>query len=120
MQLTSSLRFCGLSLLATLVGMMAASRLRANDAATALPKITVQLDWVAEPEHGGFYQAQARGYFKDAGLDVTLIPGGPNAFATQKVATGQADIAQSDSTNTLLAINQGLPVTQIGAVFQND
>src|SRR5688500_13487168 len=42
-------------------------------------KITVQLDWVAEPEHGGFYQAEARGYFRAEGLDVTLIPGGPGA-----------------------------------------
>jgi NitT/TauT family transport system substrate-binding protein len=82
--------------------------------------IIVQLDWVAEPEHGGFYQAQARGYFKDAGLEVTLIPGGPNAFGTQKVATGQAHFAQADSTNTLLAIEKGLPVIHVAAVFQND
>ncbi|CAM2777380.1 ABC transporter substrate-binding protein [Rariglobus hedericola] len=83
-------------------------------------KIIVQLDWVAEPEHGGFYQAQAKGFFKDAGLDVEIIPGGPNAFVIQKVATGQAHIGQGDSTNTLLAISQGIPVTQIAAVFQND
>lgn len=83
-------------------------------------KLTVQLDWVAEPEHGGFYQAQARGFFRDEGLDVTIIPGGPNAFVMPKVATGQADIGQADSTNTLLQIAQGLPVIQIGAVFQDD
>ena len=83
-------------------------------------KIIVQLDWVAEPEHGGFYQAQAKGYFREAGLDVTLIPGGPNAFVMQKLATGQANIGQSDSTNTLLAVNEGLPLIHIGAVFQND
>jgi NitT/TauT family transport system substrate-binding protein len=83
-------------------------------------KIVVQLDWVAEPEHGGFYQAAAKGFFKDAGLDVELIPGGPNAFVTQKVATNQAQIGQGDSTNTLLAIAQDLPVIQIAAVFQND
>ncbi len=83
-------------------------------------KIIVQLDWVAEPEHGGFYQAQAKGFFKDAGLDVQLIPGGPNAFVTQKVATNQVQIGQGDSTNTLLAIAQDLPVIQIAAVFQND
>jgi len=83
-------------------------------------KVTVQLDWVAEPEHGGFYQALAKGYFRDAGLDVTVVQGGPNGFVTQKVATGKADVGQSDSTNALLAIAQGLPVVQIGAVFQND
>lgn len=83
-------------------------------------KMTVQLDWIPEPEHGGFFQAQARGFFDEAGLDVTLTPGGPNAFGTQKVATGQAQISQADSTNVLLAIAEGLPILNVGAVFQND
>lgn len=85
-----------------------------------LAKITVQLDWVAEPEHGGFYQAQARGFFREEGLDVTLIPGGPNAFVMPSVATGKADIGQADSTNTLLQQAEGLPVVQFAAVFQDD
>ena len=90
-------------------------------AGAALPfKITVQLDWVAEPEHGGLYQALAKGYFRDAGLDVDLVQGGANAFVMQKVATDKADIGQTDSTNTLVTIAQGLPVVMIGAVFQND
>src|SRR5690242_20603093 len=75
-------------------------------------KITVQLDWIPEPEHGGLYQAQARGFFRDEGLDVTLIPGGPNAFVMPSVATGKADIGQADSTNTLLQQAEGLPVVQ--------
>ncbi len=83
-------------------------------------KLTVQLDWIPEPEHGGFYQAQALGFFKAEGLDVTLLPGGPNALVMPKVATGQADIGQADSTNTLLQQAEGLPVVQFGAVFQDD
>ena len=90
-------------------------------ATSAAPfRITVQLDWVPEPEHGGFFQAQARGFFQEAGLEIELVPGGPNAFVLQKLATGQAKVGQADSTNTILAAAQGLPVTQIGAVFQND
>jgi NitT/TauT family transport system substrate-binding protein len=85
-----------------------------------LPKITVQLDWVAEPEHGGFYQAEARGFFRAEGLDVTLIPGGPGAQVMPSVATGKADIGQADSTNTLLQQAEGLPVVQFAAVFQDD
>ena len=97
------------------------TRAGASDARSPAPvKITVQLDWVAEPEHGGFYQAQAKGFFQAAGLDVEIIPGGPNAFVMQKVATGQAQFGQADSTNTLLALAQDLPVTQVAAVFQND
>ncbi|RKX36139.1 MAG: myristoyl transferase [Verrucomicrobia bacterium] len=83
-------------------------------------RIIVQLDWVAEPEHGGFYQAEALGFFEDEGLDVDLIQGGPNAFVHQKIATGQAQFGQSDSTNTLLAIAEGLPLINVAAVFQHD
>src|SRR5215207_6050161 len=83
-------------------------------------RITVQLDWVAEPEHGGFYQAEAKGFFKEEGLDVTLIPGGPGAHVMPSVATGKADIGQADSTNTLLQQAEGLPVVQFAAVFQDD
>jgi NitT/TauT family transport system substrate-binding protein len=83
-------------------------------------KITVQLDWVAEPEHGGFYQAQARGFFREEGLEVNLIQGGPGAFVMPSVATGKADIGQADSTNTLLQQAEGLPVLQFAAVFQDD
>lgn len=92
----------------------------ANGARATSDKIIIQLDWVAEPEHGGFYQAQAKGFFKEAGLDVEIIPGGANAFVMQKVATGQAHIGQGDSTNTLVALAQDVPVIQIAAVFQND
>lgn len=83
-------------------------------------KITVQLDWVAEPEHGGLYQAEARGYFRDEGLDVILIPGGPGAHVMPSVATGRSDIAQAESTGTLLQQAEGLPVVQFAAVFQDD
>ena len=83
-------------------------------------KITVQLDWVAEPEHGGFYQAEARGFFRAEGLDVTLIPGGPGANVMPTIATGKADIGQADSVGTLLQQAEGLPFVQFAAVFQDD
>lgn len=83
-------------------------------------KITVQLDWVPEPEHGGFYQAQAKGFFREEGLEIVLVPGGPGAFVMPSVATGKADIGQADSTNTLLQQAEGLPVVQFAAVFQDD
>jgi len=100
-------------LLATLLIAAAGCSRKANT-------IVVQLDWVAEPEHGGFYQALAKGYFKAAGLDVAIVPGGPNGNVLQKVASAKAEIGQSDSTNAILAIAQSAPVINIGAVFQND
>ncbi len=82
--------------------------------------ISVQLDWVAEPEHGAFYTAEAMGYFVEAGLDVTLVQGGPNSFSLNKVATGQAQLGQADSTNVLLAIEGGAPLINVASVFQHD
>jgi NitT/TauT family transport system substrate-binding protein len=103
------------------LGVAGCSRRAEAPGAAAQPfRITVQLDWVAEPEHGGLYQALAKGFFREAGLDVELVQGGANAFVMQKLATDKADIGQTDSTNTLVAIAQGLPVIMVGAVFQND
>src|SRR5580658_5598690 len=89
-------------------------------AGAPLPKLTVQLDWVAEPEHGAFYTAEALGYFRDEGLDVTLLQGGPNTYVQAKVATNQAQLGQDDSTNALLAIQSGAPLVNIAAIFQHD
>jgi NitT/TauT family transport system substrate-binding protein len=89
-------------------------------APAALPKMTVQLDWVAEPEHGAFYTAEALGYFRAEGLDVTLEQGGPNADSLIKVATNQAQVGQSDSTTVLIAIQAGGPLLNIAALFQHD
>lgn len=90
-----------------------------SDAPSA--KITVQLDWFPEPEHGGFYQAQARGWFREAGLEVTLLPGGQQGLnVNQAVAAGRAQIGQGESVTTLLDTHKGFPLVQVAAVFQND
>ena len=83
-------------------------------------KLTVQLDWVAEPEHGAFYTAEALGYFREEGLDVTLVQGGPNTYVLNKVAANQVQIGQSDSTTVLVAIHNGAPLLNVGAIFQHD
>ena len=118
----SSLQLARPFLAVTLLGTLGCARKATESEKTTagLTPITVQLDWVAEPEHGGFYQAQAKGFFTEAGLNVTLIQGGANAFPTQKVAAGQVQFAQADSTNTILAIGEGLPITQVAAVFQQN
>jgi len=85
--------------------------------ATKLFPVRVQLDWFPEPEHGGLYQALAKGYFKDEGLDVTLLPGGSNVLVTQFVATGQAEIGQSATTQVIQAVAGGLPVINVASIF---
>ncbi|HEY3757587.1 MAG TPA: ABC transporter substrate-binding protein [Opitutaceae bacterium] len=109
-----------LSVAAALAG-CSRSRSSADGPAGAKPfPIVVQLDWFAEPEHGGFYAAEAAGDFKAENLDVTLVQGGPNAYALQKVSAGQAQLAQADSTSVLTAIQSGAPVINVAAIFQHD
>jgi NitT/TauT family transport system substrate-binding protein len=79
--------------------------------------IRVQLDWFPEPEHGGLYQAQAKGYFAAEGLNVTLLSGGSNVLVTQFVGTGQAEIGQSASTQVIQAVAAGLPVINVASLF---
>ncbi|MEI6598272.1 MAG: ABC transporter substrate-binding protein [bacterium] len=89
-----------------------------NPKVSGLQKVTVQLDWFPEPEHGGLYQALAKGWFREAGLDVVLISGGGNVKVTQVVATSRADIGQSATTQIIQARASGVPVTNVAAVFQ--
>ncbi|MEM1222993.1 MAG: ABC transporter substrate-binding protein [Verrucomicrobiota bacterium] len=91
-----------------------------DDAESTRLKINVQLDWVAEPEHGAFYTAQALGYFEEAGLDVTLTQGGAGAFPLNKVGSNIAQIGQADSTSVILAIAGGAPLVNVAAIFQQD
>src|SRR4051812_12106409 len=78
-----------------LLALLSVAALRAAD--KPLTKVSVQLDWIPEPEHGGLYQALARGYFRDEGLDVELRPGGPAAHVKEDLLTGRVDIIQGES-----------------------
>jgi len=84
-------------------------------------KIIFQTDWYPQAEHGGFYQAVVKGFYRDAGLEVTLLPGGPGAGATQRVTRGEAHIGMGRSDTVMLAaVNQGLPLLMIAAITQHD
>lgn len=83
-------------------------------------KVRFQTDWYPQPEHGGFYQAWLKGYYKEAGIDIELLPGGAQAFAIQRVATGRADLGMSSSDEVMMANDRGIPVIAIGATMQHD
>jgi NitT/TauT family transport system substrate-binding protein len=89
-------------------------------AAPGLVKIKFQTDWFPQPEHGGYYQALAKGYYKEEGLDVEILPGGPNAQVKQQVALGQADIGMTNGDDVIVAIARGLPIVMVGAEMQRD
>src|SRR6476619_1089592 len=89
--------------------------------ALALDKVTFGTNWVAEAEHGGFYQAVADGTYKKYGLDVTILPGGPNANNRMLLLVDKLDFYLS--ANTLQgfdAIENNIPTVEVAAMFQKD
>lgn len=54
-----------------------------------LKRVTLLLNWFPEAEHGGYYAAKEAGYYAQAGLDVEIIPGGPNVPVIQSIARGE-------------------------------
>ena len=90
-------------------------------AAAAADRVAFGLDWKAEAEYGGFYQALATGLYAKHGLDVTIRQGGPQVNQTQLLLAGRLDFTLT--SNGFLALNlvrENLPFTTVAAVFQRD
>jgi len=89
-------------------------------AATAPVKIRFQTDWYPQPEHGGYYQALAKGYYAAEGLDVEILPGGPNAQVMASVGVGRAEMGMTDGDDVIVAIARGVPIKMVGAEMQRN
>ena len=86
-----------------------------------LDKVSFGTNWVAEAEHGGFYQAVADGTYKTYGLDVTIVPGGPNVNNRILLAAGKLDFFMSaNNLQSLDAVANKIPVISVAAMFQKD
>jgi NitT/TauT family transport system substrate-binding protein len=103
----------------TLVALSSAAMCVAAHAAEP-DKIVFATDWLAQAEHGGFYQAVAEGTYKKHGLDVTIRMGGPQVNGLQLLAAGQLDIVMGDALQVLSAVEQNVPVTAVAATFQKN
>jgi NitT/TauT family transport system substrate-binding protein len=88
--------------------------------AQAPDRIVFATDWLAQAEHGGFYQALAEGIYKKYNLDVTIKMGGPQVNGLQLLAAGQIDVAMADGLQALSAVEQNVPVVAIAATFQKN
>src|SRR5450631_4300205 len=91
-----------------------------HSSSATLTKVTLQADWYPQPEHGGFYTALVKGYYKDAGLDVTIHPGGPYIVAEEQVSAGAAQFGMSSSDRVLESIANGQPLVAVAATMQRD
>jgi NitT/TauT family transport system substrate-binding protein len=89
--------------------------------AMELDKVSFGTNWVAQAEHGGFYQALADGTYKSYGLDVTIVPGGPNVNNRIQMVAGKLDFFMSaNSLQTFDAAANKVPVVAVAAIFQKD
>jgi len=86
-----------------------------------LRKITFALDWKAEAEYGGFYQAKALGLYAARGLDVDIRAGGPNTNVPQLLGAKAVELGIGSNSFTVLnAAQAGIPAKAVLAVFQKD
>ncbi|MGF6307517.1 NitT/TauT family transport system substrate-binding protein [Bradyrhizobium sp. i1.8.4] len=89
--------------------------------AQTLDKVSFGTNWVAEGEHGGFFQALADGTYKKYGLDVTIVPGGPNENNRMLLIAGKLDFFMSaNSLQTFDAVTNNVPLVAVAAMFQKD
>jgi NitT/TauT family transport system substrate-binding protein len=90
-------------------------------AQTALDKVSFGTNWLPEAEHGGFFQALADGTYKSYGLDVTIVPGGPNDNNRMLLIAGKLDFFMAANTlMSLDAVANNVPVVTVAAIFQKD
>jgi len=108
--------FC---LLAVFTGLIVAG-CHSAATATGLTKVTLQADWYPQPEHGGFYTALVKGYYRDEGLDLEILPGGPYISVEKQVSSGAAQFGMGSSDRTLESIANGQPLIAVAATMQHD
>src|SRR6266699_541970 len=89
--------------------------------AQSLDRIAFGTNWLAEGEHGGFYQALADGTYRRYGLDVTIVQGGPQVNNQLLLAVGRLDFSMTaNSLQSFDAVEQSIPTISIAAVFQKE
>ncbi|MBY0613017.1 MAG: ABC transporter substrate-binding protein [Beijerinckiaceae bacterium] len=89
--------------------------------AKAEDKVRFGTNWLAEPEHGGYYQALADGTYKKYGLDVTILAGGPLANNRLLLPAGKLDFYMgANMIQAFDVVEQGIPTIVVAAMFQKE
>jgi NitT/TauT family transport system substrate-binding protein len=83
-----------------------------------LPKVTLQLNWFPEAEHGGYYAALVHGFYQEAGLNVKILPGGPETPVVQQVARRGVTFGVVNADYVLFGRAQQAPVVALMAPLQ--
>ncbi len=103
----------GAAAIATLTGLGAA---QAEDV-----KLRFGTNWLAQAEHGGYYQAVADGTYKKYGLDVEIVPGGPQANNRMLLPVGKIDFYMGGNMiQSFSSVSEGIPTIVVAAIFQKE
>src|SRR5436190_18111536 len=86
--------------------------------ARAADPVVLQLKWLPQSQFAGYYVAEAKGFYRQAGLMVTIKPGGPDIDPAAVLAKGDADVAVHWMPSALAAREQGMPLVNIAQIFQ--
>ena len=88
-------------------------------AAQAADDVTLQLKWVTQAQFAGYFVAKDKGFYDEEGLNVTILPGGPDIAPTQVIAGGGADVMIDWMPSALAAREKGLPLVNIAQPFKS-
>jgi NitT/TauT family transport system substrate-binding protein len=104
--------------LAVLVLLAGCEKQETKQAEAGLTSLTLQLCWLPQSEFMGFYVAADAGFYRDEGLDVTLVPGGGEITEVSAVSSGLAQIGITPPANLMIAVAEGFDLVQIGQIYQ--
>lgn len=98
---------------------LAVSLFTAGTAQAELTDVTFGTNWLAQAEHGGFYQSVADGTYEACGLNVSILPGGPQVNNRALLLAGKIDYHMGgDMLQAFNAVKEGVPVVAVAAMFQ--
>ena len=88
-------------------------------AVSAMDEVVFGTNWLAQAEHGGFYQSVADGTYAECGLDVSIVSGGPQVNNRALMIAGKIDYHMGgDMLQAFNAVKEGIPVVSVAAIFQ--
>ena len=100
---------------------ISAVALAAATGASANEKVVFGTNWVAQGEHGGYYQSVADGTYAECGLDVEILPGGPQANNRALLIGGKIDFHMGGNLlQGFSMVEQEIPVVAVAAIFQKE
>jgi ABC-type nitrate/sulfonate/bicarbonate transport system substrate-binding protein len=108
------MRNTALAFIFALVSIGFGATARADDA------VTVRLKWFNQAQFAGFYVAKEKGFYKAAGLDVNIQPGGPDFPAIQMIAGGNEQFGVTGADQILVARSKGVPVVALAAIYRRN